>query len=121
MTGQEIQPTGKSNPLATVGMILGIISVLMILTSCCVLPLFNSIVGLIFGIAALILGLMAKKQIKEQGVPQSQAKMANAAFILGIVGIIIGLIGLAVAIITKLMLAGPAIDQIFQDIVDQLQ
>jgi len=47
--------------------------------------------------------------------------MANAAFILGIVGIIIGLIGLAIAIITKLVLAGPAIDQIFQDIVDQLQ
>jgi len=67
MTGQEIQPTGKSNPLATVGMILGIISVLMILTSCCVLPLFNSIVGLIFGIAALILGLMAKKTDQRAG------------------------------------------------------
>jgi len=121
MIEQDIQPTGKTNTLAIIGLILGIISVLMILTSCCVLPLFNSIVGLIFGIAALILGLMAKKQIKEQGSSQSQAKMANAAFILGIVGIVIGLIGLVLAIITKLVLSGPAIEQIFQDIVEQLQ
>jgi len=122
MTDYDVQPTnGGTNPLAMVGLILGIISLLMVLTSCCVIPLFSSITGTVLSIAALILGSIAKKQIREQGAPLSQMKLANAAFILGLIGGILGLIGIAIAVITRMVLAGPFIEQQFQDILDQLQ
>ncbi len=121
MTDYEVKSDGGTNPLAMVGLILGIISVLMVLTSCCVIPLFSSIFGTVLGIAAFILGLVAKKQIREQGAPLSQMKLANAAFILGLIGGILGLISVAIAIITRMVLSGPLIEQQFQDILDQLQ
>lgn len=121
MTDYDVQSTGGTHPLAIVGLVLGIISVLMILTSCCVIPLISSILGTVLGIAALILGLVAKKQILEQHLPLSQIKMANAAFILGLIGGILGLISVAIAVITRMVLAGPLIEQQFQDILDQLQ
>jgi len=121
MTDYDVQPTGGTNPLAIVGLVLGIISVLMVLTSCCVIPLISSILGTVLGIAAFILGLVAKKIILEQHLPLSQMKMANAAFILGLIGGILGLISVAIAVIMRMVLAGPLIEQQFQDILDQLQ
>ncbi len=120
MTEYQVQPSSKSNSLALTGMIMGIISVVMVLMSCCVLPIVSSILGTLLGIAALIMGLIAKKQIKEQGAPTSQMKIANASFILGLVGTILGFISVAVAIITTLVLTGPLIQQQFEDILNQL-
>lgn len=121
MTYGEVQTPQKTNPMALIGMIIGIISVFMILTSCCVLPFFTGVTGTIFGIAAIILGAMAKKKIKEEGGLESQGKMASAALILGIIGTVLGVIGIAVAVIRNFVLAGPAIEQYFQDILNQLQ
>ena len=121
MTEYSEQPSGGTNTLAIVGLILGIISIIAVFTSCCVLPLVSSIIGTVCGIAALILGLTAKKQILSQGGAPSQMKLANASFILGLIGSILGVISVVIAIITQLVLAGPFIEQQFQDILDQLE
>jgi len=120
MSEQEVSLNRETNPLAIVGLILGIISVILTLVSCCTIPLISSILSVVLGIAAIILGLIAKKQVKERGESNSQLKMANAAFILGIIGTVLGFIALAIAIITSLVLKGPAIEQLFQDALDQL-
>ena len=93
---------------------------LLTLVSCCTIPLFSSISGVILGAVAIILGLIAKKQIKEQGALNSQLKMVNAAFILGNIGVVLGFIALAIAIITSLVSKGPSIEQLFQDALDGL-
>ena len=46
--------------------------------------------------------------------------MVNAAFILGIIGVILGFIALTIAIITSLVMKGPSIEQLFQDALDGL-
>ncbi len=121
MIDQEYEPTSKSSPLAIISLIAGILSVLLIFTSCCILPILNSSFGLVLGILALILGLAAKKKVKEEGGLPSQSKLATAGFILGIVGIVLGLVGLAVGIIVKLTLAGPAMENIFQNVINQME
>jgi hypothetical protein len=121
MMTQEEYYQPKSNPLAIIGLIVGIISVLMVIMSCCFLPLVSSGIGSVFGITAFILGLVARKQIKEQGGSASQSKMATAAFILGIIGGVLGIISLAISIIVKLVFSGPAIDQLFQEALDSIQ
>ncbi|HCU57072.1 MAG TPA: hypothetical protein DF984_02405 [Anaerolineaceae bacterium] len=72
------------------------------------------------GVVALILSLVAKKKIREQDGLPSQNKMATAGLILGIVGSIVGIIGLAVSIIGLLLTAGPALGNIFENIVNNL-
>jgi hypothetical protein len=116
----QVQPSNRSNPLAMTGMILGIISLVMILTSCCVFPLITSILGTLLGLTAFIMGLIAKKQINEQGAAPSQTKIANAAFIMGLIGTILGFISIVIAIITTLVMTGPLIEQQFNEILDQL-
>jgi len=104
-----------------IGMILGIISLAMILMSCCVIPLLTSILGTFLGVAALIMGVVAKKQIRDQGIAPSQMKIANAAFIIGLIGTILGFFSIIIAIITTLVMTGPLIEQQFEDILNQLE
>lgn len=118
MEQPEMQPQKSSNTAALIGLILGITSLVAILFSFCLFQIIGGGFGFALGIAALILGLVAKKQIREQGGASSQMKMANAAFILGIIGIALGLISLVIGIITSLVLAGPAIQNIFNDIIN---
>lgn len=120
MEQPQMQPQKGSNTTALIGLILGIISVVFVLFSFCFFQLVGGGLGLVLGITALILGLVAKKQIREQGSPSSQGKMATAALILGIIGTVLGLISLAVGIIMSLVLAGPAIQNIFDDIINNL-
>jgi len=117
----QVQPSNKSNSLAMIGMILGIISLAMILMSCCVIPLLTSILGTFLGVAALIMGVVAKKQIRDQGIAPSQMKIANAAFIIGLIGTILGFFSIIIAIITTLVMTGPLIEQQFEDILNQLE
>ena len=121
MFEQEYTPPAKSNSLALIGLILGIISVLIIILGCCLFPIIGGIIGTIFAIAAFIMGFVARKQIKEQNGSQSQMKLATAALILGIVGFVFGLINMVYGIIVNLVLSGPTIDQIFQDIINQIE
>lgn len=125
MIDQEYQPTPKSNPMAIISLIAGILSVLIVLSSFCFLRIIGSSIGLVLGIVALILGLVAKKRIKlENGLP-SQSKLATAGFILGIAGIVLGLIALIIGIIVWVtqmaMIGSPVIEQQFQEILNQLE
>lgn len=65
--------------MALISMIVGIIGVL-----CCGCFIPSA--------AALILGIMAKKEIAESGGQKTGAGMAQAGFILGIVGLVLGVL-----------------------------
>ena len=73
--GGYAQP--QSNKKALWSMILGIVGVVL----CCA--------GILFGVPALILGNMAKKEIAASGGAQTGAGMAKAGVILGIIAIVI--------------------------------
>ena len=68
------------NQKALFSLILGIVSLI-----CC---------GFVAGVPAAILGNMAKKEIEASGGAQSGAGMAQAGFILGIIGTALSAIGL---------------------------
>lgn len=72
------QPQGNS-VMAIISLVTGILGVL-----CCG--------SWIFAIAAIILGVLARKEIAESGGAKSGAGMAMAGLILGAVGIVISLI-----------------------------
>lgn len=72
-------PTVKTNELAVASFILGIIS----LALCCV----------ILGPVALILGIIAKNQIKESGGFQKGEGMALVGIILGSIALLIFIVG----------------------------
>jgi hypothetical protein len=65
--------------MAIVALVTGILGVL-----CCGCFLFS--------VAALITGIMGKKEIAESGGTKTGAGMAQAGFILGIVGLVLGVL-----------------------------
>jgi hypothetical protein len=71
--------------------------------------------GVLFGIAAFVTGLIGRRQIKDSAGTQSGDGMALAGMIMG--GIIGGLAGLAIVTIVILALLGPAVGNIFSNIV----
>ena len=73
------------NQKALFSLILGIVSLI-----CC---------GFVAGVPAAILGNMAKKEIEASGGAQSGAGMAQAGFILGIIGTALSAIGLILYIL----------------------
>lgn len=103
--GASLQPT-KTNSLAITSLVLGIVSI----------PLtFCYGMGVLFGIAAFVTGLIGRRQIKDSAGTQSGDGMALAGMIMG--GIIGGLAGLAIVTIVILALLGPAVGNIFSNIV----
>ncbi len=121
MYDQGYTPQPKSNTSAIIALVLGIISVLIGIVGCCVFRLVGGGIGTILGVVAFIMGLVARKKIKDQGGQQSQLKMATAAFILGIVGSIFGFVNLLIGLIINLSLLGPSIENLFQDTLDQIE
>jgi hypothetical protein len=96
----------KTNGLAIASLVLGIISVPLVFLQGC---------GVIFGIAALITGLIARGQIKASAGAQTGSGMALAGIILGvIVGV---LVGCAVVTIAILLLLGPVTGNVFSNII----
>ena len=79
--GVPYQTAASTNTLALVSMILGIVSAPLAVCYGC---------GIVFAIAAIITGLIARSQIKQSGGRQSGDGMALAGLILG--GIVIGLV-----------------------------
>ena len=121
MTIESVPPV-KNNTLGLIGMIAGIVAVVSLLAGCCVLPIVGQVFAIIFGLAALIMGFIARKQIKESDGEQGGSGMALAALIMGIAALAIGGILLIITLLTTLsMFAGPGIEGIFGDIVDSLQ
>jgi len=70
----------QTSPLAIVSLVLGILGVF----PCCSV--------LVFGIGATITGYLAKKDIAQSNGLKKGAGMAQAGFILGIVGIVLGVL-----------------------------
>ena len=93
----------QRNNLALASMITGIASLAL-------LPCYGA--GVFAGIAALIMGIMARRQI--QATPQEGSGMALAGMITG--GISTALGALSILVITILMLLGPSISNMFSQI-----
>jgi len=121
MSQEQMEYKEKTNPLAVIALVLAIIGLVNALVIICLSSLLGSITAFVFSIAGFILSLVAKSKIKAESGASSQLKLANAAMIIGIIGGVLSLISLAIAIIATLVLAGPALEGIFQNIVDQLQ
>lgn len=127
MSEEQVNQSSPRNILAIIGLILGILSILSVGLCCCVLPftytvpIANNIGGIVMGIAALVMGIIARKQIKTTGGPASQEKLANAALILGIIGTVLGLLGILMAVIVNLTILGPQINELFEDLLQQIQ
>jgi hypothetical protein len=99
----------KTNTLSIVSLATGIIG----------LPLYFCYgAGLILSVAALITGIIGRKQIRESGGSQEGDGMAIAGLILG--GIPMVLFVLAICIILILTLFGPVIGNVFSDIITGL-
>jgi hypothetical protein len=96
----------KTNTLAIISLVLGILS----------LPLFFCYgVGLLVGIPAFILGLVARNQINNSGGTETGSGLAIAGIILGAISPL--LIVSAICVIVLLALMGPAIGNVFSNIV----
>jgi hypothetical protein len=99
----------KTNGLAITSLILGILSIPLLFFYSCGVPV---------GIAALITGTIARRQIKESGGTQSGEGLALAGMILG--GVIGVLVGVAVIVIGVLLLLGPVVGNVFSNIVENI-
>lgn len=108
-SGGSFQAPAK-NGLAITSMVLGILS----------FPLaFCYGGGILFGIAAFITGLVARRQIEEGRSQQGGKGIANAGVIMGAITGVLG--ALLVLIVLVLALLGPAIGDVFSNIVSELQ
>ncbi|KAF0106238.1 MAG: hypothetical protein FD146_2750 [Anaerolineaceae bacterium] len=95
-SGAPLQQAGKTNGLAIASLVLGIVSVPM---SFC----YGG--GILFAIPAFIMGLVARRQIKESGNTQSGDGMALAGMITGGVGVLGSLAFIAILIFAILLSA----------------
>jgi hypothetical protein len=83
-------PTGN-NTKGVIALVLGILG--FVFAICC------SLLGLIIGVVAIILGRVARKEIASTGGAQGGDGMAKAGFILGIVDVVISVILIIVGIV----------------------
>jgi Domain of unknown function (DUF4190) len=104
-----LQQVSQTNGLAITSLVLSFLAV----------PSFFCYgAGALFGIAALITGLIARRQIKTSGNAQKGDGMALAGMIIG--GVFAGLLILIIIVATILALLGPAIGNIFQNITNNI-
>lgn len=99
------QPASSTNGLAIASLVLGIIAIPMV---------FCYYIGVLPGIAALVLGLVARNQIKASGGTQGGGGLALAGVITGGIGVGLGVVMICMIVILALM--GPAIGNIFSNI-----
>lgn len=127
MSEEQMDYKEKTNPLAVIALVMGIIGLVIAWTNFCFSTnfRFSSVLGaitaILLSIAGIVLGLVARSKIKAEGGASSQLKLATAAIIIGIIGGVLSLISLTIAIITTLVVAGPGIEELFQNIIDQLE
>ena len=104
-----MSPLPKTNSLAVIRLILGIIS----------LPLvFCYGLGVLPGIGALVTGIIARNKIKDSNGRETGDGMALAGIILGSVFGLLVLCGIVVIIILAAM--GPSIGSVFSNVVQSI-
>jgi len=99
---QEPVHQGKTNTLAILSLIAGILSVLLLILSLCI-PCGLRIMALIFGAAAAIMGFMAKQKIDESAGAETGRGMAVGGLITGLIG---GVGALILLVLFALVLTG---------------
>lgn len=104
------QRSAKTNGLAIVSLVLAVVSG-PLLFAC-------SGIGLLCGIGALVSGLIARRQVENSGGAQKGKGLALAGVIIG--GLLGVLPGLALSTIQGLALLGPAIGNVFENIVNSI-
>lgn len=102
-------PASKTNGMAITSLVLGILSIPADLC-------YGS--GILFGIAAIIVGFVARKQIKESQGTQSGDGLALAGIITGAVGGLV--IGGIICIVAIFLLLGPVTGNVFSNIIQNL-
>jgi len=101
----------KTNTLALVGMILGIVGIVI---SCLFWP-----IGIILALAGLVLSIVGLMQINKQPGVYGGKGMAIAGIILGAVALLLAILGIIGA--GLLLLMGPQINEIFGTIYNSLR
>jgi hypothetical protein len=96
----EAPPFGKTNTMAIISLISGILSLVFLLTGLCI-PC-TAVFSLLFGPLGAILGFISKKKIAESGGEETGRGLAIA----GIVASLLGTIGAIVAAILFLLGVG---------------
>ncbi len=106
----------KTNTLALLGMIIGIVGMLGIVLCCCSPIITSGWCGL-FGIPAVIMGYLAKQQIAAGGGVEGGEQMALAAMILGGVEIFIAILGVILFILSLIgFIALPALEETLNEL-----
>lgn len=108
-TEGESLPVSKptSNSLAVVSLGLGILSLASIFCG-------GLLIGIPTSIGAIVTGVIARNQIKQSEGTQTGSGLAIAGIVLGILGVVA--VAVPILIITVLALFGPAIGDIFDNI-----
>jgi hypothetical protein len=125
-------PQAPNNQKATISMIVGIVTWVLAIVVVCPVTVFTGVGGiicfpilLIGWIVGLVLGNIARREIRESGGQQQGDGAAKAGVIMGWIGlgfsVLSIIVSIAVAIIGGLALSGPAIQEIFSDIVEGLE
>ncbi len=103
----------KTNTLAIVSLVLGIISLPGLVCYGCG--------GVAFGIAALVTGFIARRRIRDSDGMETGQGLALAGIILGATGAVLGLLlGASIVGIAGLTMVGPGIQEMFEDISREL-
>jgi hypothetical protein len=104
-------PAKKTNTLAFIGLITGIVSLFGLLLCCCS-PILTAGWSGVFGLPALILGYLAKQQIDASGNTEGGEEMAIAAMIMGGAGVFMAIVGIVLFILSLIgMIALPALEE----------
>ncbi len=114
---ETLVPVKKTNSWAVVSLVSGIVSFPM---ACCG-GLFPpaACIALPAAIVAIVLGFVARREIRESGGAQTGEGLALTGIILG--AILIALIVLSCCVITGLTLTGEAVGDVFENISDSLE
>ena len=99
---QERVPQGKTNTMAIISLIAGILGLVTLLLALCIPCLL--LISMIFGLVGTILGFMAKKRIDESQDLQTGRGLAVGGLVTGLISgigsIVIIIIYIAIAVLT---------------------
>jgi len=100
------QPDVPTNPLAIVSLVVGILS-------WCMLPVLGCV-------AAIITGHIAHKQIRDSNGQMTGSVLATIGLVLGYLQVLAIIATIVIVILSLLTASGPAIDDIFNNIIQSL-